>query len=272
MKYSPFIINRAISRHEFVPFYQPIVKANTKNIIGCEVLARWLHPERGLLNAADFIESVEESPLLALMMMDLMNHISLNIKRFAPVIPDGFILSINCNFSLLSMPLFCEHLVRMTRHCRREGIDLLVELTEREDINRFPDMYRVTHNLRDQGVQFALDDYTGQYRDYDLLSVVHPQYIKLDKKYIASIHSEPESQRQIDNIISLSRLTDTRLIIEGIENQPQARYLQNKDIDYWQGFLCGSPMPSELLIYHLEQQNKPGCSLLSANRKYEVTD
>ena len=254
MKYSGFLIQKALERHEFMPFYQPIVEAGTAKICGCEVLARWLHPGKGLIDAEDFIGSVEANNALELMTHELLDIVSMDLKKYKFSFCDSFLFSINCNYSLLMSEPFCERLVQLLHECLSIGMSLLVELSERQDIQDFPQVQGIIIGLRAQGVQFAIDDYIGTYSDYDRLIMTRPNYIKLDKRYLSHIDCSLESQRQIDDIIGLSHYLGFTLIAEGVESTPQVKYLSQKRINYWQGYLCGAPMPAELFYYHLSLQ------------------
>ncbi|EAQ1968295.1 EAL domain-containing protein, partial [Salmonella enterica subsp. enterica serovar Enteritidis] len=63
MHFSAFRLQQAIRNREFTPFYQPIVCATGGEVVGCEMLARWLHPQKGLLSAGNFIPAIEATGL-----------------------------------------------------------------------------------------------------------------------------------------------------------------------------------------------------------------
>lgn len=232
-------LRQALNSHAFIPFYQPIVN-NLNYISGCEVLARWNHPEKGMLNAGRFIESIEANNLVDVLTRKLMNVVLGNIQNVFPPSTCPFLLTLNITLSLVMDPLFRYDLVTLNKRLQLAGVAPVFEITEREDIRDFPGAAAVFFRLAEQGVIFAVDDFGTGYACEALLDATRSAFIKVDRTFTTDPHS-----LTLRRIMRLARQHGAKVIAEGVESAVQAQWLQAMGVDYLQGYHCGRPTSAE---------------------------
>ncbi|EKN6178913.1 EAL domain-containing protein [Yersinia sp. 22-579] len=255
MKYSKNTLSSAIERNEFIPFYQPIVDPVTHKIVGCEMLARWLKPNRGLVCASDFILDIEEHGLLELLTRKLLRSMMMELERTSGSFPSGFRVNLNVNISLLNKSNFFTYLIIVNEELLRLNFSLIAEITEREDISRFPEAKEIFNHMAGQGINFAIDDFGTKFANFKLVDVVKAKTLKLDKLFANNIGDEDLERLMIKAIITAHAL-GARVIAEGIETSEQNEYFKKMNVDFVQGYFHGSPMPFELFHYRLSHPTK----------------
>ncbi|HHL2712855.1 TPA: EAL domain-containing protein [Yersinia enterocolitica] len=239
MKYSKNTLSRAIEKNEFIPFYQPIVDPLTYNVVGCEILARWLKPSRGLMCASDFILDVEKHSLLELLTRKLLQNMMMELDRTSSSFPSGFRVNLNVNISFLNHTNF----------------SMIAEITEQKSIANFPEAGTMFRNMAVQGISFAIDDCCTKCASFNFVDVVKDKTLKLDKLFANNIGDE-DLERLMIKVITIAHAHGAKVIAEGVETSAQHEYAKKMNVDFVQGYLHGSPMPWELFHYRLSHPLK----------------
>ncbi|POT56156.1 EAL domain-containing protein [Citrobacter amalonaticus] len=250
MHFSEIRLQQAFAQCEFIPFYQPVIHADTGKVAGCEVLARWLNPEKGLLEAGTFIHSIETTGLSELLTRTLANKVIPDIYDLHNGRTGHFMLTMNISLSQIMAPGFRAYLVTLNNQLRQTGVIPVFEITEREDIRDFTGAADVLAGLTGDGLCFAVDDYGTGYAGETLLAVSRAAFIKLGCQVAADL-TDPVTQAFVTDTVRLARSSGARVIAEGVETAEQAKQLQDCGVDYLQGFLYGAAMPFGLFHYRL---------------------
>lgn len=250
MSYSTFRLKQAINNREFTPFYQPVVNRH-EDTVGCEILARWMNPVRGLLSAACFIDSVESGGLAGSLTHALVREAVADIPDL-PARKAPLLLTLNVSLSQVMDPASRYDLLAMNIQLRQAGVNPVFEVTEREDVQMFPCAAIVFDGLAAQGMQFAVDDFGAGYAGEALLRTTQATLIKIDRRFISG-----QADQFIEKTLGLARLTGARVLAEGVETPAQASRLRSAGVDYLQGIYYGTPMPFGLFQYHLNKNPWP---------------
>lgn len=256
MRFSAQRLQQAITRREFMPFYQAICHSATGAVAGCEVLVRWRHPEKGLLRAGLFIDSVESAGMEYALMRMLMDEVLADIRRLLPVPQRPFLLTFNVSPGLVMAPVSRHWLLALCILLRQAGVTPVTEITERQDIRLYPGAAEEFAQLVQHGLQFAVDDFGAGHTGRHLPGITQAAFIKTDRRFTAD-PTDPASVRFIDDTVRLARVSGARVIAEGVETARQAAALRARGVDYLQGYHCGAPMPAGLFYYPLGTQPVP---------------
>lgn len=239
------ILRGSVANQEFVPYFQPVVDGTHYQLIGCEVLMRWHHPQSGLVPPYQFIPLAEESGLIVEMTRQLMIQTS---EYFAPrqaMLPDGFHFGFNIcasHFKDLSLLEDCKTFLDAFKD---KKINLMLELTERELIESSDITDRLFKALRHLGVAIALDDFGTGHSSLSYLQKFHIDFLKIDQSFIGRIGTDALSGHIVDNVIDLAKRLDMVIIAEGIETQEQIDYLTPYHLDHFQGYFFSKPLPPD---------------------------
>jgi len=225
-----------------VPWFQPIVRMATGEVVGHEALLRWNHEARGVLLPADFIGVGEDSGLIEQVDWLLYQHVARRLRS----LPAGYV-SINVSPRHFHSEDFAERLLSLLDLEKVDPSRLRIEITEVALLDDAPRALRMLKTLRDRGIMVLLDDFgTG----FSALSYLHRfpiQSLKIDQSFIAGLGGEKraESLALVRAILALASTIGIETIAEGVETRGQEEVLMQLGCQYGQGFLYGRPQPAE---------------------------
>jgi PAS domain S-box-containing protein len=234
-------IRRALENEAVVPCFQPIVELRTGRLAGFEVLARWQHPEHGLILPENFISLAEESGLIGELSYQILS------KSFlaASMLPGPLFLAVNISPIQL-------HYLNLPRQMRDTAEDygfplkqLTVEITESAMVNNLERARRIAVELREMGCQLALDDFGTGYSSLRHLQALPFDKLKIDRGFVKSMTGERESRKIVAAMVGLGYSLDMISVAEGVETEEQADALLWLGCEFGQGWLFGPPLPAD---------------------------
>lgn len=244
-------LQRALGANEFIPYFQPVVRGDTREWAGCEVLMRWRHPKEGLVRPDLFIPLAEHSGLIVPMTRSLLRQTAAQLAPHAERFSPGFHIGVNITAS------HCQDL-DLVQDCREflaafvpGQVTLVLELTERELIQPTDITARLFDALHQLGVMIAIDDFGTGHSSLGYLRNFNVDYLKIDQSFVAMIGADALSRHILDSIIELSGKLDLGIVAEGVETAEQCEYLAAQGVDFLQGYLFGRPLPCEEFIKSL---------------------
>ncbi|MBT2372987.1 EAL domain-containing protein [Pseudomonas fluorescens] len=244
-------LQRALGANEFVPYFQPVVRGDSLQWAGCEVLMRWNHPKEGLVRPDLFIPLAEHCGLIVPMTRALMRQTSACLAPHADRFNRGFHIGINITAS------HC-HDMELVEDCREflaaftpGHVILVLELTKRELIEPTDVTRQLFQALHELGVMIAIDDFGTGHSSLSYLRNFNVDYLKIDQSFVAMIGVDALSRHILDSIIELSAKLDLGIVAEGVETQEQCQYLTAQGVDFLQGYLFGRPEPFDAFIKSL---------------------
>ena len=235
-------IREGIATGQFVPFYQPIVGLDRRNVTSMEMLCRWRHPERGLVSPDKFIAVAESSGLIGPLTFALLRAACKDMLRFAP----NWRLSINVAPQQIEDPELVPQLLSIIYEAGLPPSRFDVELTETALVNDTARARAVILSLKRAGLTVTLDDFGTGYSSLSYLAEMTFDRIKIDRSFVRTLE-RPESAKIVDAIIGLSRSLGVDNVAEGVETELQAATLRRMGCRNAQGYLFGRPMPAREL-------------------------
>ena len=231
-------LRRAIGHGEFVPFYQPLVELRSGAVIGFEALARWRHPDRGLVQPDQFIGMIEDA--------GLMNEFGASILRQAcrnaAAWPRHLSLSVNMSPTQLGGRVSARRILDEVRAAGFDPHRLIVEITENRSIEDVVVARATLGVLRRAGVLVALDDFGVGFASRHIREI-EVNAIKIDRSVVQRAGAL-DSGDVVDAILAWSDASGLPVIAEGIETIEHASALRELGCDYGQGYLYSRPVPA----------------------------
>lgn len=240
-------LKTAIAQRQFRPVYQPIFNSQTGKIAGIEVLARWTHPQYGIIPPDVFIPLAEEQGLIASLTHQLIQQVIADLQPRLPLFPKGLYLNLNLSSENCLDPRFESDAVALMQKLAPGQVQLVIEITESRPLHFTPQLSEWFASLRKSNIAVALDDFGTGYSNLCYLHALEPEFIKIDKLFVGQI-GEGGDTRIIDTLIELAQKMNLRMIAEGVETRAQADYLRVKRCDFLQGYYFCRPVPLEELI------------------------
>lgn len=236
-------IRRGLISEEFIPYLQP--QLDDKGcLVGAEILARWQHPQRGLLSPAAFVEVAELAGLIETLDMQMLqkacHQLALWSRQSATA---SLSLSVNLSARLLYQPNFVE---RVFQTLERSGADpnrLKLELTETLLLDDLPRAIARICELKAHGIRFSIDDFGTGYSSLAYLQQLSLDQLKIDQSFVRELPSGTNSLAIIRAICALASSLNLEVIAEGVETHEQYTALLDLGCQSFQGYLFGRPMP-----------------------------
>lgn len=247
-------LRRAIPAGEIEPWFQPIIDSMTGRTVGVEVLARWRHPEQGLLAPGAFVPMAEELGLIGAIDEAIFEAAC---ARTAPWVADGLIEVVSCNVSPRDLldPAFSRKLIGRLAGTALPATALTVEITETFLLQDMALARRHIERLASRGINVALDDFGTGYSNLRALMHLPIQTVKLDRSLIDDVGRDARVSKLVASMLHAARSLGVRIIAEGVEHEAQALFLRAAGCDRMQGFYFARPMPADAMEQMLRAAN-----------------
>jgi EAL domain-containing protein (putative c-di-GMP-specific phosphodiesterase class I) len=247
-------LRRAIPAGEIEPWFQPIIDSMTGRMVGVEVLARWRHPDQGLLSPAAFVPMAEELGLIKAIDEAIFEAAC---ARAAPWVADDLIEVVSCNVSPRDLldPGFSRKLIQRLGQTALPATALTVEITETFLLQDMALARRHIERLAAKGVNVALDDFGTGYSNLRSLMHLPIQTVKLDRSLIDDVGRDARVSKLVASMLHAARSLGVRIIAEGVEHEAQALFLRSAGCDRMQGYFFARPMPADEMEAMLREAN-----------------
>ncbi|CAM4429546.1 MAG: Serine/threonine-protein kinase PknD [Legionella sp.] len=249
-------LQRAYENQEFFLMYQPFYSVDTGAIIGLEALIRWKHPDKGVLEAKDFISTLEQSPLIGPVSEWVLKTACQQTKIWQEKkIFSGFI-AINLSAVQFLNQSISSVVADVLAETQLDPEFLELEITETIVLNHNENLYKEIKKLQQLGVNLVLDDFGTGYSALSYLKFLPVNKIKIDKVFIDNCAENSLDQTIIHAITTMAHKLNMKVVAEGVENEQQLNALHTQGIDGFQGYVYSRPLTSECCETYLDSKNK----------------
>lgn len=234
-------LRTALISDEFELHYQPVMRLESREVIGAESLIRWRHPERGLLGAGEFIPVVEDLGLIALVDLWVIDQVCSDLDALM----ERGISHVSINISpqtLASHEDVAKALLDKLGQTHHTPDQIVIEITETAvstDVTRSIEGMRT---LSRAGFPIAIDDFGVGTSSFALLKDLPFAFLKLDKSFVIDLEQE-RVQRLIEAICAMASVLGGVVVAEGIEELWQLETLRTCGVEIGQGWFIGKPLP-----------------------------
>jgi EAL domain-containing protein (putative c-di-GMP-specific phosphodiesterase class I) len=219
--------------------YEPIVDVHSRTVFGYEALARG--PEGTELHSPMRLFQLAEEQDLVFQLDCLCRQAGLHGARD---LPGGARLFLNVRPTTIHDPSFrAEVLERTLARCGLRPSEVVFEISEQESIENFEMFREVRDYYRKLGFQIALDDMGAGYSSLEAVMELSPDYVKVDRAFVAGIDEDPARQELLRALTSVASRIGAQLIGEGLDTLEELETLGRLGIPYGQGWLFGKPHP-----------------------------
>lgn len=247
-------IVRGLNNGEFEAYYQPKVDLGNGQLRGAEVLARWNHPQLGILPPARFLSVMEANELVGQLFTALLGQ-GIALQRQLTHLSHPVELAFNLHVSQLSLVELVNQVRQSLEQFQLPANGLLFEVTESGLIQAPASSLETLLRLRLLGCGLAMDDFGAGYSSLERLCEFPFSQIKLDASFVRKLDFQPRSRAIIRSAVTLAEALGLSLVIEGVETPEQAQLLRGLGCTQAQGFLFARPMPGKHFVSYCQDQN-----------------
>jgi diguanylate cyclase (GGDEF)-like protein/PAS domain S-box-containing protein len=236
--------------------YQPLINLETAEVVGAEALVRWQDGSRGLVPPDEFIPLAEQIALIGSLSDWVIGEAC---KQASTWQQQGMDLCVSINLP----PSYCQAtgMAHLAAAASAAGIGLdrlMIEVTESAlapgTRSHVEDTLATMHQ---QGLKLAIDDFGTGYSSLGRLNQTWVNMVKIDRSFIHDMDTSEHARKLVTSVIQLAHTLGLEPLAEGVETEPQRRFLLEHNCRYGQGFLFSRPIPAHEIqtVYERGQRN-----------------
>jgi EAL domain-containing protein (putative c-di-GMP-specific phosphodiesterase class I) len=247
-------LRNAIDKEEFTLHYQPKLDLVSRQISGLEALIRWNDPESGLVPPGQFIPLLEETGMILEVGSWAISKALADYRNWHSQGLQPPSIAVNVSSIQLRQKNFVDIVSKAIKdsNAMPHGLDL--EITESLIMEDVEGNIKKLKALRDMGINIAIDDFGTGYSSLGYLARLPVNTLKIDRSFIMTMTSNPDSTMIVSTIISLAHSLNMKVIAEGVETEEQSRFLKLLKTDEIQGYLFSKPLPASQMTEMLEKR------------------
>lgn len=243
-------LHNAVERNQIDLFFQCLVNTR-EEVIGVQALARWAHPQLGLLNPDQFIHIAEKSDQIIKIGSHILNTAVKHLKELHKTGYGKLFLLVNCTTRQFYNPDFVDIVKKALSEAELDPRFLKLGLEERFSVQATPRSLSIINELNRIGVQFTLNGFESEYPAFVFLQKVPKDtIIKINKDFVKNIVSDAKNRNFLLSLLDIIKSWDLNIIISGIETPEQKEILEQKDC-ILQGYHFNIPKPFKQFVNDL---------------------
>ncbi|WP_420266963.1 EAL domain-containing protein [Candidatus Magnetominusculus dajiuhuensis] len=248
-------LNMALNRNEFTLHYQPQINIKTGQMVGCEALIRWQHPEMGHISPDRFIPLAEETNLIVpigeWVLREACNQSRIWRQNGFPAQRIG----VNLSTYQFKDPMLVKKITTILEETAMDPRYLDLEITETGLMQNIEIGIAAMKELRSLGVSISVDDFGTGYSSLIYLKRFPIDILKIDQNFIRNCTTDASDAVITSTIISMAHSLNLGVIAEGVETIAQLELLRIFDCDEVQGYIFNRPIPEEEFSKLLEEEH-----------------
>ena len=232
--------------------YQPIVRLSDRQILGFEALARWRHPERGLVGPSEFLPIAEESGVVVPLGRLVLRAATEQLARWRRAGGDpAWTMSVNLSPREVLAVDLVEAIQEALAGAGLGPSSLMVELTEPSLLGDTDAVLQRIHRLKELGVRIAVDNFGTGYSSLGYLQRVPLDVVKIDRSLVSALRTQEPTRTVARTIVDLVRTLDREVVAQGVEEPSELDGLLAIGCHLGQGFLLHRPVGGDELAIEL---------------------
>jgi diguanylate cyclase (GGDEF)-like protein len=232
----------ALDRGLISPVFQALVDARNGAVVGAEALARWRHPDRGMVPPSTFVPLAEDTGLIRRLGQAITQAAAATAVASAEM--GALHLSLNVSAIEIRSSNFVESLQETLAQAGLAADRVQLEITERLFIDPSPEVLEKLDRLRRLGMKIAIDDFGIGSTSLRLLHTLPVDVLKIDRSFISGSDRDRRADALVRAIIEMGHALDMQIVAEGVETTAQVERLAAYGCDFLQGYLFCEPMPA----------------------------
>lgn len=231
----------SLAQGHFVPYFQPMIDLASKQVSGFEVLARWDHPTRGVVEPDEFIPIAEATGMISDLSLSVMRTALLRSSKW----PADITIAVNISPVQFKDPLLAQRIIKVLTETGFPAARLELEITESAILEDRDLAFSTVDSLKNYGIRISLDDFGTGYASLSQLRELPFDRIKIDKSFIASLMGDKQSTAIVNAIATLGRSLNLPITAEGVETESTHQRLKELGCSDAQGWLYGRAIPGQ---------------------------
>jgi EAL domain-containing protein (putative c-di-GMP-specific phosphodiesterase class I) len=239
----------ALEAGRIQPWFQPIVNCRTNQIVCWEALARWAHPDLGIVPPESFLDIARisgQSSLLTRMMLKQSVEFVHKLQQM-DLMHLAFV-SVNFRVSELMDPGSLDWIEPLLKERPLQASQIAIEVSEKEALIVDEQLELNLRHLQKLGIEIIIDDFGTGFSNLGHLLDLKPSTVKLDKRFIMKLSEDRNSAALLRAVLTMANELAIVTVAEGVEKQEQLDFLRESGCIAYQGWLAGEAIPLEAAL------------------------
>lgn len=247
-------ILHGIQQKQFEPFFQPQLNLTTSEIEGTEALARWRHPEHGVVSPYSFISTLEQSGNIDELTFLMLERTASACRNWHE---HGFKIKASVNLSLVSLTdtKIADHITQIVRSTGLHPSRLILEITETASMTEIAPALENLSRLRMHGFGLAVDDYGTGFSNLKQLTRIPFTELKIDQSFITGCATDSALLSIVESSVNMAHRLNIRCIAEGVETRSEWEILKTIQCNIAQGYYISMPLEENLFLEFCAAKN-----------------
>ena len=239
----------AIETEQLHFVYQPQYSLKEHRFVGAELLARWRHPEWGVIAPDLFLSLAEQTGMIRFLTVRALTQAAKTFSRLKAIGREDFSLSINLSPSIIFQRDFLENLEFFLDHYGLRGCPLHFEITENLLAHHMGVMRQSLEKFQEMGIRVEVDDYGTGYTSLSTLIELPVHTLKIDRKYVRDIDRDSKTKILFRAMVQTAEALGLEIIAEGVEREEEREVIESiAPSVVLQGWLYASAMDEKTLL------------------------
>ncbi|WP_027856393.1 EAL domain-containing response regulator [Marinobacterium jannaschii] len=254
-------LKHAIEHGEIEVYYQPQVSLKTGKVTGIEALARWAHPEDGLVYPDQFIRLAEDSELIGSLTSSLIDQVLTHMEWW---IEHGLEMNVSVNISMNSL-VSIDYPDIIAAKAFEKNIplsSLVLEVTESCLMHNDPKQMDIFARLKIKGFGLSIDDFGTGYSTLEKLRDIPFSEMKIDKGFVLGACEDPSLAAIVKSNVALAHELGMSVVAEGIETEADWNFAAGSGCNIAQGYFISPPIPVNDVMFWVEKWKQRMSNLL----------
>jgi EAL domain-containing protein (putative c-di-GMP-specific phosphodiesterase class I) len=236
-----------VQENQFEPFFQPKVALATGRVLGAEALARWRHPEHGLVGPYAFIAPLEQSGKIDELTLVMLHKAALACRAWRQREME---LTVSVNLSLVSLTdtTLADRITEIVRSAELDPHYMILEITETAAMTEVAPALENLARLRMRGFGLSVDDYGTGFSSLRQLTRAPFTELKIDQGFVTGCAANPSARAIVESSVEMARRLNLKSVAEGVETQADWDVLRATSCDLAQGYFIAKPMQESAFL------------------------
>lgn len=235
-------LRSGLDRHEFEPWFQPVMNVRRGEIVGVEALLRWRRDNGEILEPGSFLDVAIASGLITPIGRQMIDQALLEFGSIGGGMTEEIWLTLNVSAREMMHEGFTKWFVDRVGHAGLRPSQIVIEITESVAIEEHALSDELTI-LRALGFRIALDDFGTGHSSLAHLRTLPIDTVKIDRSFVADLVDDPTTRALTRSVVDLCEALGLTVIFEGVETWAESQAVLQAGGEYAQGFLHSRPMP-----------------------------
>lgn len=236
-----------IRNDEFEPFFQPQVDVGTGRLAGAEALARWRHPQLGIISPSAFIDALEDSGRVDMLMRCILRKAAATC-RLAQAGGHSCTVSVNVSLTSLDDVTLADQITAIVTSENVATRHMVLEITESATATDIGKSLENLNRLRMKGFGLGIDDYGTGYSSLEQLTRIPFTQLKIDQSFVMHASRRESARVILASSLEMARRLGITAIAEGVETRENWDMLCELECQLAQGYYIAKPMPAAVFM------------------------